>query len=219
MPDLGIPLATPAQFSEGSFADLAANYTPQALSDILLESTRLCEDMCGRRLAPFTVVNESHRAEGDDPDEYAESSGIPMSVYATLGMSYANSLNAGTLVRHINLDEFPARYPDMWSYSGVTLTIVRSYGGSEILNAGQFTGPDLDTGHVWFQLGTFLPLGSMVYATYTAGYSTIPASLVRACKDQAAALIIRELNPVSASHDPDVLEAQAEKIMSRWGRA
>jgi hypothetical protein len=220
MADSGAALATAAQFSEGAFSDLASAYGPQALYDILLESTRLCEDMCGRRLAPFSVVNESHRAEGVDPDELGETGGIPISLQGSLGLSYATALNNVTLVRHFNVDEFPARYPDMWAYSSVSLSVQLAYGGAPIpLNAGQFTGPDQDTGHVWFQIGTFLPIGSMVYASYSAGYSVaVPASLVRACKLQAAALIIRELNPAT-THDPNVLEQDAEKIMSRWGRA
>ena len=224
MSDPGLPLATAAQFTSGAFADLATFYTQstgQPLEDILLEGTRLCEDMCGRRLAPFTVTSESHRAEGVDPDELGETGGIPISLQGTLGLSYASALNNVTLVRHVQLDEYPVRYPDMWAYTGVSLAVQLAYGGTPMpLNPGQFFGPDIDSGHIWFQLGTFLPIGSMVYATYSAGYSlAVPGSLVRANKFASAALIVRELNPEDSSHDPNLLEEGAEKIMSRWGRA
>jgi hypothetical protein len=222
--DPGTPFCNAAQFTSGALADLAAYYvqaTEQPLDDILLEGTRLCEDMCGRRLAPFTLTSESHRAEGVDPDELGETGGIPISQQGTLGLSYAGALNNVTLVRHVQLDEYPVRYPDMWAYSDVSLSVQLAYGGTPMpLNPGQFFGPDADSGHIWFQLGTFLPIGSMVYATYSGGYSVaVPMSLVRANKYQSAALIMRELNPEGFDHDPGLLEADAEKIMGRWGRA
>jgi hypothetical protein len=220
MPDDGTPFCSPALFSAGAFADLAALYPEQALADILLEGTRLCEDEAGRRLAPFTVTAESHRAEGMDPDEYTDTANLPLDIQGTLGMSYANAVGASTLVRHIYLNEFADRYTDMWTYSGVTLTIARSYGGTEVLNPTQFTGPDADSGHVWFQQGTFLPIGSIVYASYSAGYTiATPASLVRANKFMSASLIVRELNPEDTSHDPDVLRDEALKIMGNWQRS
>lgn len=223
MADPGSPLCTPAQFSSGAFADLAVMYqqsTQQPLEDILLEASRLCEEIADRRLAPFTIANESHRAEGIDPDEYADSANLPMDLQGTLGRSYAYALGASTLVRHCWLNECAPRYPEMWSYSNITLTIVRSYGGSQVITPQQITGPDTDTGHVWFQLGTFLPIGSYIYVGYSGGYTAaVPASLVRACKFRAAALIVRELNPQDSSHNPDLLEQDAEKIMERWARA
>jgi hypothetical protein len=222
MADPGTPLCTAAQFSSGAYADLAAFYqqnSQQPLEDILLEATRGCEEIADRRLVPFTVTGESHRAEGIDPDEYADSANLPMDLQGTLGRSYAYALGASTLVRHCWLNEFAPRYPDMWRYSNVSITIVRSYGGSEVLTGQQITGPDTDSGHVWFQLGTFLPIGSYVYVSYGGGYSPVPAALVRACKYKAAAIIVRELNPQDSSHNPDLLEQSAEKIMERWARA
>jgi hypothetical protein len=101
----------------------------------------------------------------------------------------------------------------------VSITIVRSYGGSEVITPQQITGPDPDSGHVWFQLGTFLPIGSYVYAGYSGGFAPVPAGLVRACKYKTAATIVRELNPENSGHNPDLLEQSAEKIMERWARA
>src|SRR5580704_18088864 len=163
MADSVSPLCTEAQFSSGAFSDLAqgwTNTTGQPLSDVLTEATRACESECNRRLAPFTVTGESHRAEGMDPDEYTDSANLPMDLQGTLGRSYAYALGASTLVRHCFLNEYAPRYQDLWSYSNVSITIIRSYGGSEVISASsQLIGPEPDSGHVWSQLGTFLPIG------------------------------------------------------------
>ena len=222
MPDADspTPLCSAAQFSEGAFADLAAGYTGTALADLMVEATRACESECGRRLAPFTIT-ESHRAEGIDPDEYADSANLPMDLQGTLGRSYAYALGASTLVRHCWLDEYAPRYQDLWSYSvSPTVTLVRSYGGSETLTASQIIGPEPDSGHVWFQLGTFLPIGSLIRVTYSGGYTVaIPGDLVRANKFMAAWMAIKELNPEDNSRDPEQLHTDALMILSNWDRA
>lgn len=218
--DSPTPLATFAQLQEGPFADLVSGYTTSSVqTDLMTEATRLCESECGRRLAPFTSIQESHRAEGIDPDEYADSANLPMDLQGTLGRSYAYALGASTLVRHFWCNEYAARYPDLWSYSNTSITIVRSYGGSEVITSSQITGPDTDSGHVWFQLGTFLPIGSYIYVTYSGGYTTVPGDLVRACKLMAAWLAVSELNPNSTDHDPEKLHTDALMLLSNYERA
>lgn len=220
MPDSPIPLCSAAQFTEGPFGDLVSSYSPQALSDLLVESTRLCESETGRRLAPFTLTSpESHRAEGMDPDEYTDAANLPMDLQGTLGRSYAYALGASTLVRHCWLNEYAPRYPELWSYTDVSITIVRSYGGSETLTSAQFVGADNDSGHIWFQLGLFIPIGSYVYVTYGGGYQVaIPADLVRAGKFMAAYVAVRELNPAATDHDPDQLHTDALLALSNYMR-
>ena len=210
MADSPVPLCSPAQFQEGGFGDLVRDYSPQALNDLLLESTRACEDLAERRLAPFTVT-EMARADGIDPDEYTDSANLPMDIRSTLGASYAQALGASSLVRHAWVSEFAPRYQDLWSYSNVSVTIVRSYGGTQNVTPAQIlSGPEPDTGHLWFQLGMFLPVGSRVQVAYSGGYTVaIPASLVRACKFMTAYLAIRELNPGATDHDPDLLHSDA----------
>jgi len=205
------------QFTSGGFADLASKYLQPVINDMLLEATRQCEDEIGRRLVPYTTT-ETFRAEGVDPDEYGGSAMVPMSIQATLGMSYAQSLGGGDLVRHLWLDQKAPKYPEMWAYSGVSIVIIRSYGGTQNLPASAILGgPEPDTGHIWFQLGTFLPVGSRVAVTSTGGYSiAIPASLVRACKYLTAYHIIRELDPGSTSHNPEQLHTDAMYILSNW---
>jgi hypothetical protein len=173
-----------------------------------------------RRLAPFGPITETHRAEGIDPEEYAGDVNLPMDIRSTLGASYASSIGAMDLVRHCWVDESAPRYIEMWAYSSVSVSIIRSYGGSQQVSAAQIlSGPEPDTGHLWFQLGIFLPVGSRVQITYSGGYTAaIPASLVRANKYLAAEIVIRELDPGPTNHNPDQLHKDAMSILQRWSR-
>ncbi len=218
--DSGTPLITWAQLTQGAYADLVRGYTsPSAQADVLIEATRDVEGLCNRRLTPFTVVGESHRAEGVDPDEYADGFAIPMDILSTLGASYASALGASTLVREVWLNEYAVRYPEFWTYSNVTVSVVRSYGGTQD-NVPVLDGPVPDSGRVWFTLGTFVPVGSQVYVTYSGGYTTVPADLARICKYAAAAIIADELDPYGEAfgHHPDDLRAKAEDRLSAYMR-
>lgn len=221
MADTVTPLCTQAQFTEGALGDLAEGYSPTALGDILAEATRECESECNRRLAPFTGLTETHRADVIDPDEYSDQANLPMDIQSTLGASYARAIGASDLVRHTWLDECAVRYPDLWQYSGVSVTIIRSYGGTQNLAPTQIlNGPENDTGHLWFQLGLFMPVGSRIQATYGGGYViAIPADLVRACKFMAASIIVAELNPDDTAHNPAALRDRACKILAAYGRS
>jgi hypothetical protein len=218
MADNPVPLCSAAQFVAGPFADLASALEPEALNTFLIEGTRLCEDECDRRLAPFTAITETHRAEGMDPDEYTDAANLPLDLQGTLGRSYAYALGASTLVRHCWLNEYAHRYPEYWSYPDDTITIVRSYGGSQVLTQENFVGPEIDSGHVWFNLGMFIPIGSLIRVMYSGGYTTIPADLVRAGKYMTASIIVRELQPDDSQHDPGLLRADAERILENWRR-
>lgn len=218
MADVVAPLCTASQFTESAFGDLVAGQSDTAIGDFLMEATRACEDITNRRLAPFTGLTENHRASDIDPDEYSDQSNLPMDIQSTLGASYAQAIGASSLVRKIWVDECAPRYADLWQYSDVSVTIVRSYGGTQQLQSGQILkGPDPDTGFLWFQLGLFLPVASMVQVTYSGGYQTSPASLSRACKYVTASIAITELNPAT-EHDPEVLMARAEKWLEPFGR-
>lgn len=218
MADSPTPLATAAQMTEGPFGNLASQLSVQALNDIMIEATRLCESELHRRLAPFTIT-ESHRLDGMDPDEYTDAGNLPLDLQGTLGRSYAYALGASTLVRHCWLDQCAPMYPEYWTYTVQTVQIFRSYGGSEIIPSTQYVGPEVDTGHIWFNLGKFIPIGSMARITYSGGYTVaVPADLVRACKYMAASLIVRELNPEDSSHDPDLLHTDALFCLANWAR-
>jgi hypothetical protein len=218
--DSPVPLCSAAQFTESAFGDLVSGWSTGALSDLLVEGTRLCESETGRRLAPFTNVPETHRAEGMDPDEYTDSANIPMDLQGTLGRSYAQAIGVTTLVRHLWLNEYAVRYPELWTYSNVTINIVRSYGGSEVLSSAQYIGADVDSGHVWFNLGLFIPLGSYAQVLYSGGYTVAtPADLVRANKFMCAYLAVRELNPAASDHNPDELHAEALMALANYARS
>ncbi len=216
--DSTTPLCTWAQFTVGQFADLAKNITDTAYqNDLLMEATRLCEGAADRRLAPFTTT-ETARLAGLDPDEYVDSANLPLDLSGTLGRSYAQALGASTLVRHCWLREFAPHYPEYWSYSDISVNITRSYGGGQNLSPNQYLGPAPDSGHIWFNLGLFIPIGSYADITYTAGYATTPADLRRGCKLMVAAILVREKLPVDGTRDPELLVTEAEKICARYGR-
>ncbi len=219
--DSPVPLCSVANFTESPFADLVANYSEQALSDLMVEATRMCEGACkGRRLAPFTIT-ETTRADGVDPDEYPAGSSLPMPIQGTIGWSEALALGGGTdLVRHSWLSQVPLRYPDLWQYSNVSVLVIRSYSGTQQYTASQLLdGPD-NTGHLWFQIGALVPIGSRVRVTYSGGYTVaIPADLVRAGRLMAAWLAVSELNPGSTDRNPDWLWSSAMKILAGYGAA
>jgi hypothetical protein len=108
----------------------------------------------------------------------------------------------------------------MWTYANLQVTILRSYGGSQVMNATSLIGAEADSGHVWFTLGTFLPVGSLIRVNYDGGYTTVPADLGRACKLQAASLVLGEIDPAGTqfSHDRGALAEQAEKILCNYQR-
>ncbi|MFE9127098.1 hypothetical protein ACFYOF_17035 [Streptomyces sp. NPDC007148] len=216
--DCPIPLATSADMQEGQFADLVRDYSASDIDQLMVESTRLCEGIAGRRLAPFTGLPETHRATGIDPDEYSDASNMPMDLQGTLGRSYADALGASDQVRHCWLNEYAGRYPDMWTYANLQVTILRSYGGTSTVASTTLLGAEPDSGHVWFQLGTFLPVGSLIRVTYDGGYTTVPADLARACKLKAAVLVLGEIDPggTQFGHDPAALDKQAEAILCRY---
>lgn len=216
--DTFAPLCTAADLESGAFADLVRAYDPAALNDVLLEATRACESEAGRRFVPFTVT-ESHRAEGIDPNELGELiSGIPLDFAAAQGVSYAAALGTGIqLVRRIWLNETAPRYPEMWAYSNVSVSVTVSIGGT---NPAQLLRPVApDTGLVWLRLGSFVPQGSILDVTYSGGYQTYPADLRRAGKYMAASIIARELAPFgNVSHNADELESLAVMRLAAYAR-
>jgi hypothetical protein len=212
------PLVSASDFSATAFSDLSRNLQPGELDQIMLEATRACESVVNKRLAPFTTT-ETHRAEGVDPDEYGDGlTSVPLDLPGTVGRSYASALGAGSLVRHMWLESFALRYPEFWTpYTVDSLQLVRSYGGSQTIVPSALIGPEPDSGHVWFQIGTFLPVGSLIRVTYSGGYTTVPADLVRACKSMAASIIIKELDPdIGSSHDPDLLRDEAIEFLGPY---
>lgn len=215
--DSGTPLCTWAQVTEGAFADLLRGYTStQAQADLLIEATRWCESMADRRLAPFTIT-ETQRAEALDVEDALDAY-IPLDPTSQLGFSRAQSLGSTMLVRHYWVRSYPPRFPEFWTGALVSVNLYRSFSGQQsvALNTLQF---EPDTGHVRFQLGTFVPAGTTIQTTYSGGYTTVPADLVRAQKYAVAAIACRELDPMGRAHDPLELEANALEILDMYLRS
>jgi hypothetical protein len=177
--------------------DLVAGLELDEKRDLMYRATRACESYCGRRLAPFVGLTESHRAEGADPDELAEAGlTMPADVRTVIAGSYGTALGMGAAqwVRRCWVKQTPPLYEEMWSYSDVSITLYRSFGNSTEVPVGELIGGGIEpeTGLLWFKLGTFLPPGSRVRVTYSGGYHTVPADLVEACRLMAAAAAVDE---------------------------
>jgi hypothetical protein len=65
--DSPVPLASSADMQGGQFADLVRDYSAGDFDQLMIEATRVCEGIAGRRLAPFTGVPETHRANRHRP--------------------------------------------------------------------------------------------------------------------------------------------------------
>jgi hypothetical protein len=63
-----------------------------------------------------------------------------------------------------------------------------------------------------------VPPGTTIQTTYSGGYSTFPADLVRAGKLMTAALVVRELRPSDQSRDPELLRAEAVAKLAGYTR-
>jgi hypothetical protein len=217
--DPGTPLITWDQMTQGAFANLVRNIVdPAAQNDLLLEGGRLCESYCDRRFIPFTGLVETQRADALDVEDALDAY-VPLDPTSQLGFSRAASLGSTLLVRHYWVREAPPRYQEMWTGSISQILLRRSFSGEQdvVSSTWQY---EPDTGHVRFQLGTFVPPGTTILTTYAGGYSSTPAQLARANKFMTAAIALRELRPENqTSHDPKLLTEEAQAILDRgWVR-
>lgn len=211
------PLATSAQFLTSAFADLATNLQDGELDLIMVEASRACEQVCQRRLMPFTIT-ETCRLEAGDMDDFG-SAEFPLPMQAQMGLDYSRALGIGAMVRHTWVREYPPNYQEFWAGAVASLNVYWPYQSSPYLIGGNALQYDVDTGHIRFLVGTFVPFGSIGYITYSGGYTTIPADLGRACKAMAASIIIKELDPnLGTAHDPDLLRDEAVEFLDGYMR-
>lgn len=212
------PLCSSATMQSGAFADLVRDFSSQTIDHIMMRATRLCESATDRRLAPFTGITETQRAQMLDVDDITEIPG-PMEPSAQLGFSRAQSMGTSQLVRHFWLREYPPRFPEMWSGSITSINLLRSYSGTQAVvpNTTQY---EPDTGHCRFQLGTYVPTGTTIVVVYSGGYSTVPLDLEQACEFMAASIVLKQLDPAQAmhGHDPDALRMDAVEILTAYTR-
>jgi hypothetical protein len=215
--DAPTTLCSVESFLEGAFADLARGYSTTAINNIIIEATRACESSTDRRLVPFTIT-ETQRADGLDVEDALDAY-VPLDPTSQLGFSRAQSLGSTLLVRHFWVSEVPTRYPELWTGAINSIQLLRSFSGTQAVDIGTLQY-EPDTGHVRFQLGSFVPPGTTIVVNYSGGYSTIPADLARACKFFAASLILKELDPAQAvhGHDPDALRLDAMELLASYTR-
>lgn len=188
------PLATTQQMDQSTLRDLIAGLDPDEKRDLMLRATRACENYCQRRLAPFVGLTETHRADGIDP---ADLVGIMPEgdVSVVSAASFGRAIgSAPAQARQVWLDQYAPMFPEMWTYSDLTIRILRSDGSDQEVPVTDLLGGEVaaDSGHLWFRVGTYLPPGSRVKVTYSGGYTTVPQDLVNACRYMAAADVIDE---------------------------
>lgn len=162
-------------------AEILRNVTdPTAQTRLMAQATRSIENQCERRLAPFTGVTESQRAIGVDQGVLAGSD-MPLDLTGALGRSQALAFSSTNMVRDIWLREYAPVLPDMWAYTVTQIQLVRAYGDTELVTPSSVEGPEPDSGHIRFRLGTFIPEATTVRVTYDGGYQQTPEDLQLAC--------------------------------------
>lgn len=210
-PAVYVPLASAANMQAAFFNELVRDLTVTDLDNLMLRASRSIEARCNRRFVPFTT-QESHRAEGVDSDEFGQgTSGLPLDLYGALARDRAEAFDATNLVRHLWLEQYAPRYPEYWSYTVGSVELIRSWGDSEILPATELEGPENDTGHIRFRLGTFIPEGTTIRVNYSGGYTTVPDDLVQATLFQAAKLAALWAQP-QMPKDMNLNEIDAELV-------
>lgn len=192
----------------------ATRWSPSQLDKLMLRASRRLETLCDRRLVPFTIT-ETTRAEGVALDS-SPNDDVPMDLRSALGRAQSLAFGATYLVRDFWLSQYAPAYPDLWSYSVEQIQLVTEYGATEVIPASQIEGPENDTGHLRFLLGTFCPPGTTVRFTYSGGYTTPPDDLNMACIFQAMKLILVGNEPYgresSANLDNEILMHISEYI-------
>lgn len=219
MTDTPTPLATATDFQAfAGFAKLVRDYAANDVVRLMGRATRAIESRCDRRFAPFTVT-ESTRAEGVDPSG-VDTGGWPLDLMAALGRSKALTYGVTSMVRDVWLNEYAPLYPEMWAYSNVSVVLARAYGDTENVLGSALEGPEPDSGHFRFRLGTFVPVGTTVRVTYSGGYQIVPEDLNTATCYQAAKLAILSAEPqLRQGMNLDELDAMILELVAPFIRS
>lgn len=199
-------LATPSDFlgfgSNQELAQTEESWTDAAIVNLLRRASVSLETRCKRRLAAFTKT-ESHSAYGISPDEYGEQGDMALNLSGALGWSQARALGVASMVREFWLDEWAPAYPELWTYTLESFTVLRTFGDTQTVDAATlrtWQGPETDTGHLKAPIGFYCPEGSTVRITYSGGYTVgIPWDLNQACVFQAMKYMILGMEPESRS--------------------
>ena len=217
-----VQLASPDDFTNfGSNQELVQNstrWTKAAITRLMTRATSTIEARCDRRLAPFTSLTESYRAEGVANDS-TPNDDVPLDLRSALGRAQSMAFGATALVRDFWLAQYAPVFQDQWSYTLEQIVVVTPYGGSLTIPPNQITdGPQPDNGHFRLPLGEFCPPGSTVRIIYSGGYTPIPEDLNLACILQAIKFVLIGAEPeerkdmTSANLDEELLMLLASYI-------
>lgn len=189
------PLASASDIqSYPGLAVVTRTWSAAQQATLMTAASRAIESRCERRLAPFSGVTESSKAVGIDVQGVVGDD-FPLDLVGALGRSRQMAFGALRMVRDMWLKEYAPIYQDQWSYSLGGILLERAYGDTEAVDVGSLEGPELDTGHIRFRLGTFIPEGTNIRVTYGGGYSPVPYDLNLACVLQATKLAILTASP------------------------
>lgn len=215
-----VPLASEDDLRDTPFKYALTGASESYIAATLVRASRTIEARCARRFAPFGPITQSERAEGVTL-ENAGSTDIPLSMTGTLALSRARAYGQQSdLVRDVWLDEFAPKYPELWSYSNVSLLIVPPFGGQGQAITENLVGPFPDTGHLRLPFGTYCPTGSIIETTYSGGYTTVPDDLVQATMLQAVRLLILSIAPERrAGLTTGDIEAEIDALIAPYARA
>lgn len=209
------PLASVATFNAGPESDLFRFISGAEQTGLLARASRAVEAYCGRRLSAFTGLVETVRAQDIDVEEAVDIT-MPLDQAGMLGFSRAQSLGATQLVRACWLREYPPRWTDLWSGSVTAISILRAFAGSQSVDPSTIQY-EVDTGHIRFQLGTYIPQGSTLVVTYSGGYATVPDDLQQACLIKAMQLALAELDPQVGKFTQDRdLQGEFEQLVGPY---
>lgn len=218
-----LPLATAAQFQRRfpSLIKSGSASDPDELAQLMVEATAFIEDSTDRRLTPFTGHVFTDTLRGLNPDEYGDNADSPLDIYGSLGLSQANAFGTDDLVRNWWIDQTAPHYPELWTYDIASINLYLTFGNTIAVDPTSIEGPQKDTGHARFRLGTFAPEGTTIEVIYGGGYTVgIPPSLSRLCLYQAAKFVMLDMEPQDRDkHNFQEIDTQCLMLLANWSRS
>lgn len=212
------PLASVDDMTGTAYSVLLRGTAPAQQQSVMVRASRAIESRCTRRLSPFTGIVQTERAQG--VDTFTAGYAGPLPLLGAIGQAQAAALGGlGDQVRDVWLDEHAPTWPELWTYSDVSVTVAWPWGGGQTLTS-DFEGPEPDTGHLRLPLGAYCPVGSTIRVTYSGGYTLgTPDELREAALLQAAKFLIVRMEPQARpGMDTADLEAEIVHLLADYAR-
>lgn len=209
-----VPLATVEDMQDGPYKYMLTGGSASYLENVMVRASRRVESRCGHRFVPFTGITHTEYAEGVPMPEGSPSPGIALPLGTTMSLSRATALGSGAgWVRDVWLDEFAPQYPELWTYSDVSVSVSPPIGGGPVPVGAAVEGPYPDTGQLRLPVYTYCPPGSLITVVYGGGYTvSYPDDLVQAAMMQAAKTLILALAPERRSSGLSTSDLEAEIV-------